>query len=117
MMGHVAGIARLTLPLIVLWSFEAAEAQQTFLQGKIQAVSLQGVMLELSDSARGKQSVVVAAGRQTKVRINMLAGVERIRPGAYVHMRVLWDGENLLRARSIQFPAVTPRRLFGLYKG
>jgi hypothetical protein len=46
----------------------------------------------------------------------MLAKPERIVTGTYVEMRVLWDGENLLRATAIRIPEGSPSK-FGLFEG
>jgi hypothetical protein len=118
--------------VLVSWSClgQSSGAQSTSLLGKIQDVGLRGITVIPNESKKkgpnrtdqsynkGKdaQPVFVAAGRKTQVRMNILATPDRIRPGAYVEMRVLWDGESALRATSIKFPEGIATK-FGLYKG
>ena len=131
-----AGICSVfTWVLLVSWCClsQSASAESTSLLGKIQAVGLRGITVvpnvsgkkgprkinpadKSGNIGKGAQSVFVAAGHKTQVRMNILATPDKIRPGAYVEMRVLWDGESELRATSIKFPEGIATK-FGLYKG
>ena len=102
---------------LCLWTITPASAQQNYLVGKVAGVSRQGIVLDATEgAAAGAGPVPIAAGAQTQVRINVLASPDRIIPGTYVEMRVLWDGENQLRATSIKLPEGPPS-MFGLYEG
>ena len=123
----------------------SASAQQTSLQvtslrGTIDAIGQHGIMVfptgenfnRPNKSKPGKNKVTsqqtgekdqpidaaifVAAGLQTEVRMNILATPDKIMPGAYVEMRVRWDGQSELRATSIKFPEGFAKKI-GLYKG
>jgi len=124
-----------TWMILILWygSGPSASAQRTSLLGKIQDIGPRGITV-VPDESHGHgarkthpidksggmgeepQPVFVAAGYQTQVRMNILATPDKIRPGAYVEMRVLWDGKSELRATSIKFPEGIATK-FGLYKG
>ena len=122
---------------VILFSWcclgQSARTESTSLRGEIQDVGLRGITLILNESnqkgsknsnktdpynemSQDTQPIFVAAGSKTQVRMNVLATPDRIRPGAYVEMRVLWDGESALRATSIKFPDGIATK-FGLYKG
>ena len=95
---------------------QSACAQNTSLLGKIQAVGHQGITVVPNENDNDTQPVFVAAARLTQVRMNVLASPDKILPGAYVEMRVLWDGQSALRATSIKFPEGIPKKI-GLFKG
>ena len=122
---------------VILFSWyclgQSARAESTYLRGKIQDVGLRGITVIPNESNQNgpkkskrtepsnkmsldAQPVFVAAGHKTQVRMNILATPDKVRPGAYVEMRVLWDGESALRATSIKFPEGIATK-FGLYKG
>jgi hypothetical protein len=95
----------------------AVDAQnQSYVTGKIVAVGREGVSISSSDPARADARIDVPAGSQTQVRLNILTQPDRIIPGTYVEMRVLWNGEDRLRATSIKIPEGRPT-MFGLYQG
>jgi len=96
---------------------QSAFAQKTSIRGKIETVGPRGITLVPSEEEEeDAQPLFVGANRQTQVRMNVLATPDRIQQGAYVQMRVLWDGQSALRATSIKFPEGRATR-FGLFKG
>ena len=121
--------------VLVSWYYmsQSARAQSTSLLGKIHDVGLRGITVVPNESntkgpkkfnqtnqsnnkSMAAQPVFVAAGHKTQVRMNILATPDKIRPGAYVEMRVRWDGESALQATAIKFPDGIATK-FGLYKG
>jgi hypothetical protein len=98
-----------------VWQVSQVHGQQNYYTGKVAGVGRQGIALTATDGP-DNQPIEIAANNQTQVRINVLAKPERIVPGTYVEMRVLWDGENLLRATAIRIPEESPSK-FGLFEG
>ena len=131
-----AGIYRVSAWVVLVSLYclgQSACAESAFLLGKIRAVDLRGITVvpnesntkgpnesnqtdQSNDKSMAAQPVFVAAGHKTQVRMNILATPDRIRPGAYVEMRVRWDGESALQATAVKFPEGIATK-FGLYKG
>ena len=114
-MRHIRRLPAI-LGSLLLWHAPQVHAQQNYYTGKVAAVGRQGLALITGTGGPDAKPIEIAAGSQTQVRINVLAKPERIVPGTYVEMRVLWDGENLLKATAIRIPEESPSK-FSLFEG
>jgi hypothetical protein len=109
---------RLLLVFLLLgWGLHGAALAQVnvAVRGKVLKITPQGILVQPANLPEG-EPLAISASARTPVRMNFRGSIDKIIPGTYVEMQVLWDGAERLRATAIKLPNGRPTK-FGLFEG